>query len=73
MTWWFPGRRLVGAVLALWTGVMLAVLGIWVATPRLREDSNMWPIDLVVIAYQTGAPLVVGTLFFLVVRKLVSR
>ena len=71
-TWWFPGRRLAGAGLALWTGVMIAVVGIWVAVPRLREDSNMWPFDLVALSYQTGAPLIVGTLFFRVVRKLVS-
>lgn len=72
ITLWFPGRRLVVAMLALWTGVMMAVVGIWVATPRLREDSNMWPIDLVVLAYQTGAPLIVGTLFFLVIRRLTA-
>ena len=29
LTWWFPGRRLAPAVLALWTGVTIALVEIW--------------------------------------------
>ena len=39
---------------------MIAVVLIWVATARLRQDSNMWPIDFVFLAVETGVPLVVG-------------
>ena len=33
---------------------------IWVATPKLRNDSNMWPIDFVFLAVMTGVPMLVG-------------
>jgi hypothetical protein len=39
---------------------MIAVVLIWVATARLRQDSNMWPIDFVFLAVQTGVPMAVG-------------
>ena len=54
-----PGQR-PGIGSALWAGVMIAVVLIWVATARLRQDSNMWPIDFVFLAVQTGVPMVVG-------------
>lgn len=53
------------AVRAMWGGVMLAVVVIWVATPALRQDSNMWPIDLVFLAVMTGIPLVLGMFAYL--------
>src|SRR5437762_3328569 len=46
--------------IALWAGVMIAVALVWVATARLRQDSNMWPIDFAFLAVQTGVPMVVG-------------
>jgi hypothetical protein len=54
-----PGQR-AGIGGALWAGVMIAVVLIWVATARLRQDSNMWPIDFVFLAVQTGVPIGVG-------------
>ena len=54
-----PGQR-PGIGSALWAGVMIAVVLIWVATARLRQDSNMWPIDFVFLAVQTGVPIGVG-------------
>ena len=54
-----PGQR-PGIGSALWAGVMIAVVLIWVATARLRQDSNMWPIDFVFLAVRTGVPIVVG-------------
>jgi hypothetical protein len=55
------------AVWAMWGGVMVAVVFIWVATPALRQDSNMWPIDLVFLAVMTGIPLVLGMFAYLLV------
>ena len=54
-----PGQR-PGIGSALWAGVMIAVVLVWAVTPRLRQDSNMWPIDFVLLAVQTGVPMVVG-------------
>ena len=71
LTLWFAGGRLVNMVaafLALWAGVMFSVLTIWVATPQLRNDSSMWPIDLVFLAFQTGVPLIEGGFAVIVVR-----
>ena len=54
-----PGQRpWIG--IALWAGVMIAVALVWVATARLRQDSNMWPIDFVFLAVRTGVPIGVG-------------
>jgi hypothetical protein len=53
------------AVRAMWGGVMMAVVLIWLATPALRQDSNMWPIDLVFLAVMTGIPLVLGMFAYL--------
>jgi hypothetical protein len=53
------------AVRAMWGGVMAAVVLIWLATPALRQDSNMWPIDLVFLAVMTGIPLVLGMFAYL--------
>lgn len=53
------------AVRAIWGGVMVAVVLIWAATPALRQDSNMWPIDLVFLAVMTGVPLVLGMVAYL--------
>ena len=54
-----PGQR-PGTGMALWTGVMIAVVLIWLATARLRQDSNMWPIDFVFLSVLTGLPMLVG-------------
>ena len=54
-----PGQRPRIGV-ALWAGVMGAVVLVWLATARLRQDSNMWPIDFVFLAVQTGVPIGVG-------------
>jgi hypothetical protein len=54
-----PGQRpWTGA--ALWAGVMSAVVLVWLATARLRQDSNMWPIDFVFLSVLTGLPMLVG-------------
>jgi hypothetical protein len=68
LTLWFGGRPLRSS-LALWTGAMISLLGIWVATPQLRQDSNMWPIDLVFLLFDTGLPLLAGALTVLAVQK----
>jgi len=46
--------------IAMWAGVMLAIVLIWVGTPQLRNDSNMWPIDLVFLAVMVGIPMLIG-------------
>ena len=40
----------------------LALLLVWDGTSRLREDSNLWPIDLVFLLFATGIPLLLGGL-----------
>ncbi len=54
-----PGQRS-GIGGALWAGVMVAVVLVWLATARLRQDSNMWPIDFIFLAVLTSVPMVVG-------------
>jgi len=39
---------------------MVAVVLIWLATARLRQDSNMWPIDFIFLAVLISVPMVVG-------------
>ncbi len=45
---------------AVWAGVMCAVVAIWLATPTMRNDSNLWPVDFVVNGAMTGAPMLIG-------------
>ena len=54
-----PGQR-PGIGAALWAGVISAVVLVWVGTARLRQDSNMWPIDFVFLSVLTGLPMLVG-------------
>jgi hypothetical protein len=69
LTLWFGASRLMSSTLALWAGVVVSTTGIWVATPQLREDSNLWPIDFALLAFSTGISLWVGALAVLVVEK----
>lgn len=62
--------RLFLSSLALWVGVMAALVAVWVATPQLRQDSNLWPIDLVLLSFSTGLPLMAGTLAVWVIQHL---
>ena len=54
-----PGQR-PGIGAALWGGVIIAVVLVWVGTARLRQDSNMWPIDFVFLSVLGGLPMLVG-------------
>lgn len=49
-----------GLGVALWAGVVTAVVFVWLVTARLRQDSNMWPIDLVFVSAMTGLPMLWG-------------
>jgi hypothetical protein len=69
LTFWFAAGRLISSTLALWAGVMVSLVTIWVATPQLRQDSNMWPIDLALLAFSTGIPLLVGAMVFVIIQK----
>ena len=55
-----PTGRAALTGVAIWAGVMAAVVVLWVATPPLRNDSDMWPIDLVFLAVNTGVPILLG-------------
>jgi hypothetical protein len=55
-----PSGRRPGIGAAMWAGVMAAIVLIWVATPRMRDDSNMWPISLAFLAFMTGVPMLFG-------------
>src|SRR5262249_48496928 len=69
LTLWFAACRLITSTLALWAGVTVSLVGIWVATPQFREDSNMWPIDFVLLAFSTGIPLLLGALAVTIIQK----
>jgi len=65
-----PAGRAALTGVAIWAGVMAASAVLWVATPPLRNDSDMWPIDLVFLALTTGVPILLGRLAGLAVRRL---
>lgn len=69
VTFWLGGGRPLLSSLALWAGVMGSLVGVWVATSQLRQDSNMWPIDLVFFIFITGVPMMAGALTVLGVQK----
>lgn len=70
--WFRVGRRRT-AVVAMWAGVMIALVGIWIGTPRLRQDSNMWPIDLVFLLFMTGLPLLIGAVLQFLLEAAIHR
>jgi hypothetical protein len=55
-----PSGRKPGVGIAMWAGIMAATVLIWVATPRLRNDSNLWPLDFVFLAFMTGMPMLIA-------------
>ncbi len=57
----------------MWAGVMLAVGLIWVGTKQLREDSNLWPIDFVILSIATALPVILGTALNVAIQKAVRR
>ena len=67
-----PGgrTRLLGT--AMWLGVLAAIVLVWIATPRLRGDSDLWPIDLVLLAIMAGVPMLIGRGLGLVLRRICS-
>jgi len=65
----FAAGRLISSMLALWVGVMVSLVTIWVATPQLRQDSNMWPIDLVGLGLSTAIPLSLGAMVIALLSK----
>lgn len=67
--WRLRGNVFTGAA-ALWAGVMFAVVVVWVATPQLRQDSNMWPIDLVLGSVMFGLPIAIGAFTYWVIQRL---
>ena len=73
LTLWFGFGRPLLSGLALWAGVMVSLVGVWVATPRLRQDSSLWPIDIVFLLFNTGLPLMAGALGVLAIQKARER
>jgi len=57
---WFSRAGSLVATLGLLIGVMMATVIIWLSSEKMRQDSNMWPIDLVLLTIMTGAPLFLG-------------
>jgi hypothetical protein len=55
-----PAGREQRTAVALWVGVMSAIILVWLATARIRQDSNMWPIDFLFLAVMTGVPMLAG-------------
>src|SRR5579859_745596 len=51
LTFWSGRERPLLSSLALWAGVMVSLVGVWVTTPQLRQDSNLWPIDMVLLLF----------------------
>lgn len=69
---WFARASSFVSTLGLLSGVMLANIVIWLCSKQLREDSNMWPIDLVLLTIMTAAPLFLGCVTQIVIRKVLS-
>ena len=69
---WFARESSWTSTLGLWSGVMLSVVIIWLATKRLREDSNMWPIDLVFLSFLTALPLFLGCVTQIVIQRVMG-
>jgi hypothetical protein len=70
LTLLFAGGQPIRFTLALWVGVMAALVAAWVGTPQLRQDSNTWPIDLVLVSFITALPLLAGALLVGLIQKL---
>jgi hypothetical protein len=70
---WFASGRYWLSALAMWAGVMLAVGLIWVGTKQLRADSNLWPIDFVILSIATALPVILGTALNVAIQKAVRR
>jgi hypothetical protein len=66
---WFARQGAIASTWGLLSGVVAAFVAIWVFTKPLREDSNMWPIDLVLLTVMTGAPLFLGCAVHVAVRR----
>jgi len=58
----FVRGRARATLTGLWLGAMAGYCTVWLSTPALRQDSNMWPIDLVLIGIGLFIPLVIGGL-----------
>jgi hypothetical protein len=70
---WIVRGRYGLSALALWAGVMLAVILIWIGTDSLRKDSDMWPLDLVFLSFRTALPIFLGSGLSLIAQKLLRR
>ena len=70
VAFWFACGRPRFSVLAMWAGVMFAIILIWVSTPQLRHDSNLWPLDLVFLSFMTGIPIFLGDLLGAAIQKI---
>lgn len=69
--WFVRGKALI-STLALWLGVMFSAMIIWLASEQLRRDSNMWPIDLVLLSIMTGIPLFLGCISQIVIQRVLG-
>lgn len=70
---WFAREGSFASTGGLFSGVMLTVVIIWLSTKQLREDSNMWPIDLVLLSIMTGVPLFLGCVTQIVFRSVLGH
>lgn len=69
VAFWFARGRPRFSTLAMWAGVMFTIILIWVSTPQLRNDSNLWPLDLVFLSFMTGIPISLGGLVSVAIQK----
>ena len=73
LTLWFGGWRPLRSSLALWAGVVVSLVGVWVATPQLRQNANLWPIDMILLFFGIGLPMMAGVLTVLAIEKVNGR
>jgi hypothetical protein len=69
---WFAEGRPWKAARSIWVGVMLSVILIWLTTKQMREDSNMWPIDLVYLSIVTALPIFLGAFIMRVIQDVTA-
>jgi hypothetical protein len=54
-------------------GAFLGAVGVWISTRRLREDSNLWPIDMLFLLVVTAVSIALGSGLAVAVRVLVPK
>ena len=67
-TLWFSRSGSLAGTAGLLSGVILALIIIWLSIEQLRNNSSMWPIDLALLTIFAAIPLYLGCLMQMAIR-----